>query len=50
MISSKIKYFKAEQVEVVVTGKNWNEANAEAEKFLKSNPDAYFVHPYDQGS
>ena len=43
-------FLQAEEVEVVVTGQNWNEANAEAEKFLKSHPDSYFVHPYDQES
>ena len=43
-------FLQAEEVEVVVSGQNWNEANAEAEKFLKSHPDSYFVHPYDQES
>ena len=46
----KNPFLQAEEVEVVVTGQNWNEANAEAEKFLKSHPDSYFVHPYDQES
>ena len=46
----KNHFLQAEEVEVVVTGQNWNEANAEAEKFLKSHPDSYFVHPYDQES
>ena len=43
-----VDLIKAEKVEVIVTGANWNEANAEAQKFLAKNPDAYFVHPYDQ--
>lgn len=45
-----IELIKAEQVEVRVIGQNWNEANAEAEKFLQDNPDSFFVHPYDQES
>ncbi len=45
-----VDLIKAEQVEVVVTGQNWNEANAEAQTFLQSHPDAFFVHPYDQNS
>ena len=35
---------------MIVTGENWNEANAEAEKFVREHPDAFFVHPYDQES
>ena len=42
--------FQAQEVEVRVIGENWNEANAAAQEFLKSNEDAYFVHPYDQES
>ena len=43
-----VELIKAEQVEVIVTGENWNEANAQAQKFLEKHSDAFFVHPYDQ--
>ena len=43
-----VELIRAEEVEVIIHGENWNEANAEAEKFLATHSDAYFVHPYDQ--
>ena len=43
-----VELIRAEEVEVKIHGENWNEANAEAEKFLATHSDAYFVHPYDQ--
>lgn len=43
-------FLKAEKVDVNVIGANWNEANAEAEKFLKDHPEAFFVHPFEQES
>lgn len=37
-----------EGADVMVGGENWNAANSEAIKFLNQDPEASFVHPYDQ--
>jgi len=39
---------KKEKVEVIVTGNNWNEANAEAEKAMEAASSAFMVHPFGQ--
>ena len=35
-------------VEVIVAGKNWDAANAAANKLLAEDHSAFFVHPFDQ--
>jgi len=43
-----VEKLKAEGVDVIVTGNNWNEANAAAERELESQPKAFMVHPFGQ--
>ena len=43
-----VEKLKKEKVEVIVTGNNWNEANAEAEKAMEAVPSAFMVHPFGQ--
>lgn len=43
-----IEKLRAEKVDVIVTGNNWNEANAAALEEQKSCPSAFMVHPFDQ--
>ena len=45
-----VDLIQAQEVEVRIIGENWNQANEAAQEFLKSNQDAFFVHPYDQES
>ena len=42
--------FKAEGAEIHIGGANWNEANEEAQRYLSKEPDAFFVHPFNQKS
>ena len=44
------KLRKQNNVDVIVTGDNWNEANAEAEEALKTNPTAFMLHPFGQST
>ena len=43
-----VEKLQAEGVDVIVTGNNWNEANAAAERELESQPKAFMVHPFGQ--
>ncbi len=41
-------FFQTFDIELNVGGKNWDEANARAQKVIEDDPEAFFVHPFSQ--